>query len=172
MASYYELPGGLNWVKQHIHTIIGNKPLEEIMEFGDTWRARGHTPLVHVISPAMDNGRMWDNHVDPSGLLDNIASHIDLFIVDFHNRHEPELPHIWKSTKAPPQWLLWEYKASYVKFNGSQAQFQRMFGLDPTDLRPPETPTPTPAPTPGPIYTGGNDVTIHLKCPHCGERIF
>jgi hypothetical protein len=94
MAAYYELPGGLNWVKQNIHTIIGNKPLEEIMAFGDTWRARGHTPLVHVISPAMDDGKMWDQHEDPSGLLDNIAQHIDMFIVDFHNRYEPEVPHI------------------------------------------------------------------------------
>jgi hypothetical protein len=172
MADHYDLPGGLNWVKQHIHTIIGNKPLEEIMAFGDTWRARGHTPLVHVISPAMDGGKMWDNHIDPSGLLDNMASHIEMFIVDFHNRYEPELPHIWKSTKSGLQWLLWEYKAGYVKFNGTQAQFQRQFGLDPTDLRPPETQPAAPTPTTGTIFTGGNDVTIHLNCPHCGKQIF
>jgi hypothetical protein len=173
MATYYELPGGLNWVKQNIHTIIGNKPLEEIMAFGDTWRARGHVPLVHVISPAMDSGKMWDQHIDPSGLLDNIASHIDMFIVDFHNRYEPEVPHIWKSTKSPPTWLLWEYKAGYVKFNGTQDEFVRKFQLDPTDLSSDSDGTTT---SPGgngtTTPTTGNDVTIHIVCPHCGKRIF
>jgi len=174
MANHYELPGGLNWVKKNIHTIIGNEPLEKIMAFGDTWRARGHVPLVHVISPAMDDGKMWDQHADPSGLLDNIAQHIDMFVVDFHNRYEPEMPHIWQATKSPPTWLLWEYKAGYVKFNGTQGEFVRKFGLDPTDLS---------SITGGSTSTGGDsggstttttsgDVNIHLVCPHCGEKIF
>jgi len=170
MASYYELPGGLNWVKQHIHTIIGNEPLEVIMKFGDTWRARGHTPLVHVISPAMDNGKMWDQHADPSGLLDNLAQHIDMFVVDFHNRYEPELPHIWKSTKSPPTWLLWEYKAGYVKFNGTQGEFVRKFGLDPTDLS--STNSGSTSSGSGTSTSTSNDVNIHLVCPHCGKKIF
>ena len=172
MANYYELPGGLNWVKYNLHTIIGNKPLEEIMQFGDDWRSRGHTPLLHVISPAMDDGKMWDDHIDPTGLLDNIASHIDMFIVDFYNRYEPELPHIWETTKGAPKWLLWEYKAGKVKFNGDVHQFIRQFGVDPTDLNNIPDPTPTPSPAPGPINTGGNDVVIHMNCPHCGKAIF
>ena len=107
-----------------------------------------------------------DDHEDPSGLLDNIGSHIDMFIVDFHNRSEPELPRIWRSTKAPPQWLLWEYKAGYVKYNGTQRECARLFGVDPAQVSPPPTPTPTP------INTGGNDVVIHMVCPHCGKSIF
>ena len=79
MANYYEIPGGLAWVKSNLQVIIGNQSLEKIMEFGDSWRSRGQTPLVHVISPAMDNGRMWDNHEDYSGLLDNIPSHAEHF---------------------------------------------------------------------------------------------
>ena len=98
MSDYYELPGGLVWVKQNLKTIIGNTDLAEIMQFGDTWRDRGHKPMVHVVSPAMDGGKMWDQHTDPSGLLDNIATHIDMFIVDFNNINEPELPKLWEQT--------------------------------------------------------------------------
>ena len=160
MASYYEIPGGLVWVKNNLKVIIGNQPLEQIMDFGDTWRSRGHTPLLHVISPAMDDGRMWDDHVDPSGLLDNIPSHIDLFIVDFNNRVVPELPKSWWTNK----WLLWEYKGGYVKFNGTHSQFVQTFGIDP------ET-TPSPIPDDPPDGSAA-DVNIHLTCPHCGKRIF
>ena len=170
MANYYELPGGLNWIKQNLHIIIGNKPLEEIMQFGDAWRSRGHVPFVHVISPAMDNGNMWDNHVDLSGLLDNIASHIDMFIVDFYNLHEPELPKIWIQTKTPPQWLLWEYKAGKVFFNGDYGQFIRKFNLDPEQVDPVIIPEPLPNPLPVPGV--GTDVTIHMVCPHCGQKIY
>jgi len=164
MGYYYEIPGGLSWVKANLQTIIGNKPLEEIMHFGDTWRERGHTPLVHVISPAMDGGRMWDQHVDPSGLVDNVVSHIDLFIVDFYNRNEPELPKVWWTN----EWLLWEYKGGYVKYNGDHSQFVRQFGLDPEA-------TPATPPNPGgevPASGDAPDITIHMTCPHCGKRIF
>lgn len=166
MADYYEIPGGLNWVKSHLHVIIGNRPLEEIMQFGDLWRGRGHVPLVHVISPAMDNGNMWDNHEDPSGLLDNVASHIDLFVVDFYNLYEPELPRIWIQTASNPQWALWEYKAGKVKFNGDYGAFVRKFNMDPNQVDPVPTPDPTPAPS------VGADATIHMVCPHCGQKIF
>jgi len=164
MATYYELPGGLDWCKQNLHIIIGNKPLEEIMQFGDLWRSRGHIPLVHVISPAMDNGNMWDNHVDPSGLLNNVPAHIDMFIVDFYNRNEPELPVSWENMTTHPKWLLWEYKASKVRFNGDYQGFVQKFGIDPLQ------PTPTPTPTPTPVNL--TDVKIHLYCPHCGKKIF
>ncbi len=168
MATYYEIPGGLDWVKRNLHIIIGNRGLDEIMKFGDLWRGRGHKPLVHVISPAMDNGNMWDNHEDPSGLLDNIPSHIDLFIVDFYNNYEPELPEMWWTK----EWLLWEYKAGRVKFNGDHQKFIRTFGMDPET---PQDPPPsgggeTPAPNPTPAI--GTDVTIHMVCPHCGQTIF
>ena len=168
MATYYDIPGGLAWVKSNLQIIIGNKPLDEIMNFGDTWRSRGHTPLVHVISPAMDNGAMWDRHVDPSGLLDNIPSHIDMFIVDFYNLEKPELPGMWW-TKA---WKLWEYKSSQVRFNGSHSQFVSTFKIDPETT--PVTPTP-PAPTIPPTTPGttlGSEVTIHMVCPHCGTKIY
>jgi hypothetical protein len=169
MATYYEIPGGLAWVKQNLQTIIGNEPLEEIMKFGDQWRSRGHTPLVHVVSPSMDDGKMWDNHKDPSGLLDNVPSHIDLFIVDFNNRYEPELPKMWWTNK----WLLWEYKGGYVKFNGDYNQFVRTFGVDPEDdsTQPPSGGT---GDTGGGSTGGGSfpDVNIHMTCPHCGKQIF
>lgn len=168
MATYYEIPGGLNWCKANLHIIIGNRPLEEIMQFGDTWRARGHKPLVHVISPAMDGGRMWDKHEDPSGLLDNIPSHIDMFIVDLYNRESPELPSSWEGMTSPPKWLLWEYKAGYVRYNGDYAGFVKKFGIDPLQTGTNPTPTPTPTPTP----STGSDVFIHMKCPHCGKQIF
>lgn len=165
MATYYEIPGGLAWVKSNLHVIIGNESLEKIMDFGDVWRDRGHTPLVHVISPAMDNGRMWDNHEDPSGLLDNIPSHIDLFIVDFNNRNDPELPKIWWTN----EWQLWEYRGGYVKFKGDHEQFVRKFGVDPE-----VAPTQPPATGGGTSGGGvlGSDVNIHLACPHCGQKIF
>jgi hypothetical protein len=165
MATYYEVPGGLAWVKSNLHVIIGNESLDKIMDFGDSWRDRGHTPLVHVISPAMDNGRMWDNHVDLSGLLDNIPSHIDMFVVDFNNRNDPELPKMWWTN----EWLLWEYKGGYVKFKGDHEQFVRKFGVDPEVA-------PTQPPATGGGTSGGGvvgaDVNIHLTCPHCGKKIF
>ncbi len=131
MATMYEIPGGLTWCKENLKIIIGNKDLYEIMQFGDTWRSRGHKPLVHVISPSMDNGRMWDQHEDPSGLLDNIPAHIDLFIVDFYNLNEPEVPSMWDMMRSPPKWLLWEYKAGKVRFNGDFNLFVKTFGIEP-----------------------------------------
>lgn len=170
MASYYEVPGGITWCKKNLHVIIGNKPLEEIMQFGDLWRERGHKPLVHVISPAMDGGKMWDKHEDPSGLLDNIPSHIDMLIVDFYNRETPELPSRWAGQAEYPYWRLWEYAAGKVKFNGpTLAKFIEFFGVDPTttqDTTPPAGGDTTP-PT-----TLGSDVTIHMVCPHCGKKIY
>jgi len=170
MSDYYEIPGGLAWVKSNLKVIIGNQSLDEIMSFGDRWRGRGHTPLVHVVSPNMDDGRMWDNHVDLSGLLDNIPSHIDMFIVDFTNRNRPTLPKIWWTG----EWLLWEYKGGYVRFNGDHTEFVTKFGIDP------ESASSQPLPQP-PVGNGGlplpvsgiaADVNIHLKCPHCGNQIF
>jgi len=166
MATYYDIPGGLTWCKANLHYIIGNKPLEEIMTFGDTWRDRGHTPLVHVVSPAMDNGAMWDNHVDPSGLLDNVPSHIDMFIVDFYNLEQPELPKMWWTNK----WLLWEYKSSSVYFNGTHSQFVSTFKIDPeTTQSDDSSDDSTDDSSSG---TTGSDVNIHLVCPHCGVKIF
>lgn len=174
--TYYIVPKDINWLKSNLKIIIGNRDLAEIMQFGDLWRSRGHKPLVHVISPSMDNGKMWDQHKDPSGLLDNIPSHIDLFIVDFYNLKEPELPKIWDSMKSPPKWLLWEYQPGKVKFNGSYKHFIDTFGVDPA--------TSTPAgggAAAGGTPTGGGNTTpdlplsgllIHLQCPHCNKLIY
>jgi hypothetical protein len=170
MATYYEVPGGIAWCKANLHIIIGNKPLEEIMQFGDTWRERGHKPLVHVISTVMDGGKMWEQHVDPSGLLDNIPAHIDMLIVDFYNRTLPELPATWAGMAPSPQWLLWEYKAGSVRFNGDHSAFVRTFGIDPAT-----TPIPTPPPGTDPVNPPtpvGSNVTIHMVCPHCGAKIY
>jgi len=173
MADYYEIPGGLAWVKSNLKVIIGNQSLDEIMAFGDRWRSRGHIPLVHVLSPAMDEGRMWDNHVDHSGMLDAIPSHIDLFIVDFNSRNGPQLPKIWWTN----EWLLWEYRGGYVRFNGSRKEFVSKFGIDPESAS--TQPQPQPQPPAGgggvlpvPVSGVAADVNIHLKCPHCGNMIF
>jgi hypothetical protein len=180
MASYYDVPGGLTWVKNNLHIIIGNKPLEEIMEFGDTWRSRGHTPLVHVISPAMDNGKMWDKHADPSGLLDNVPSHIDMFIVDFYNLVTPELPAVWWTNN----WLLWEYKSNSVYFNGTHSQFVSKFKIDPENTQNDDSSnddgsgddssntTNTITLTSTTTFTATGDVNVHIVCPHCGQQIF
>jgi hypothetical protein len=179
MASYYDVPGGLTWVKNNLHVIIGNKSLEEIMEYGDTWRSRGHTPLVHVISPAMDDGKMWDKHADPSGLLDNIPSHIDLFIVDFYNLVTPELPAAWWTNT----WLLWEYKSSKVYFNGNHSEFVSTFKVDPETTQDDSSSddsssddssstTNTITLTSTTTFTSTGDVNVHVVCPHCGKQIF
>lgn len=170
MATYYEVPGGMAWCKVNLRIIIGNRPLEEIMAFGDTWRSRGHKPLVHVISPAMDGGKMWDKHEDPSGLLDNIPSHIDMAIVDFYNREVPELPSMWDQMASNPKWLLWEYKAGSVRFNGDHSAFVRTFGINPATTQ--NTTPPTGGGTTTPPTTLGSDVTIHMVCPHCGKKIY
>lgn len=167
---FYTLPVDVNWLKAKLKIIIGNRDLSEIMQFGDLWTARGHTPLVHVVSPAMDGGKMWDQHEDPSGLLDNIPEHIDLFIVDFNNRSTPELPKTWDEMKAPPKWLLWEFESGKVKFNGTYQQFVAKFGVDPATSAPIPPPTgsgnpDTPTPTAGGIF-------VHLQCPHCGRLIY
>jgi len=171
MATMYEIPGGLAWCKEHLKIIIGNKDLYEIMQFGDLWRSRGHKPLVHVISPSMDNGRMWDQHEDPSGLLDNVPAHIDLFIVDFYNLNTPEIPSMWDMMRDPPKWLLWEYKAGKVRFNGDKAKFISTFGIDPstTPTTPPSTDT---GGTTTPPATSSGEVIFHMVCPHCGKQIF
>ena len=177
MASYYDVPGGLTWVKSNLHVIIGNKPLEEIMQFGDTWRSRGHTPVVHVISPAMDDGKMWDQHADPSGLLDNIPSHIDMFIVDFYNLVTPELPAMWW-TKT---WKLWEYKSNKVYFNGNHSQFVSTFKIDPETTQSGDSGSDDDGSSGGSstitltsttTFTSSGDVNVHMVCPHCGKNIF
>jgi len=163
----------MDWLKANLKIIIGNRDLAEIMQFGDLWNSRGHTPLVHVISPAMDNGKMWDQHEDPSGLLDNIPEHIEMFIVDFYNRETPELPKMWENMKEPPKWLLWEYAPGKVKFNGTYKEFVDIFGVDPAATSPGTTPTPNPTPTPTPtpeLPEGG--ILIHQRCPHCKKLIY
>jgi hypothetical protein len=166
---YYTLSASMDWLKANLKIIIGNRDLAEIMQFGDLWKSRGHKPLVHVISPAMDGGKMWDQHEDPSGLLDNIPEHIDLFIVDFYNRETPEVPKMWDSMKAPPKWLLWEYQPGKVKFNGTYKQFVDTFGVDPAATTPEITPTPNPTPTPETPLSG---LLVHLQCPHCKKLIY
>jgi hypothetical protein len=168
MDPFYEVPGGTNWVKANLKVIIGNEDLAKVMNFGDLWRSRGHTPIVHVVSAAMDGGKMWEQHKDPSGLLDNIPSHIDLFIVDFYNLENPEIPQTWRQMKSPPVWLLWEYKAGKVRFNGTKEQFIRTFKIDPSAT--PATP-PTGGGTPAPIDTTSGGL-VHVQCPHCGKMIF
>lgn len=176
MSNYYNVPGGLTWVKNNLHIIIGNSALEDIMGFGDTWRDRGHTPLVHVISPAMDNGKMWDQHEDPSGLLDNVPSHIDMFIVDFYNLSEPELPATWWTNT----WQLWEYKSSSVYFNGTHSEFVSTFKIDPETTQQEDNSSnddsssgsSTITVTTTTTLTSTGDVNMHMVCPHCGEQIF
>jgi hypothetical protein len=170
MSDFYVIPGGINWCKANLKIIIGNRDLAEIMQFGDLWRSRGHIPLVHVVSPAMDKGKMWDQHVDPSGLLDNIPAHIDMFIVDFLNKDTPEVPKMWDQMTSPPKWQLWEYAAGKVKFNGTYAQFIQRFELDPAASIPG---TPTTPPTDGDVNnsipTDGG--IVHFICPHCKKLI-
>lgn len=178
MADYYDVPGGLTWVKNNLHIIIGNEPLDDIMAYGDLWRDRGHTPLVHVISPAMDDGKMWDQHEDASGLLDNVPSHIDLFVVDFYNLIEPELPATWWTNT----WLLWEYKSSGVYFNGTHSEFVSTFHIDPETTQDDgddddtsgdgDTTSTTVTLTSTTELTTTGNVNLHIVCPHCGQQIF
>ena len=170
MADYYEVPGGIAWCKANLHMIVGNKSLDDIMAFGDTWRRRGHRPLVHVIGPAMDGGKMWDNHEDYSGLLDNIPAHIDLAIVDFYNRETPELPKVWDAMTSHPKWLLWEYKAGCVKFNGNHLNFVETFGFDP-EVAGDAIPQSTGSGTTLPPATSGTGAGIQMVCPHCSRTI-
>lgn len=179
MTEYYEVPGGIAWCKANLRMIVGNKSLDDIMAFGDAWRSRGHRPLVHVIGPAMDGGKMWDNHVDLSGLLDNIPAHIDMAIVDFYNRETPELPKVWDGMTSHPKWLLWEYKAGSVRFNGDHTNFVQTFGIDPE--APPETQEtqgtlqPQQSTSDGSVLNTavqGTDADIHMVCPHCGKTIY
>ena len=170
MASYYEVPGGIAWCKANLHVIIGNKSLDEILNFGDLWRERGHKPLVHVISPAMDGGKMWDQHDNSSGLLHNIPTHIDMLVVDFYNREAPELPGAWSAQAEYPYWHLWEYAAGKVYFNGpTRAKFIEYFGVDPDATQ--DTTPPTGGGTTPPVSLA-TDVTIHMNCPHCGKKIY
>jgi hypothetical protein len=167
MGDFYEIPGGLAWCKANLKIIIGNEDLAKIMNFGGLWRSRGHKPLVHVISPAMDNGKMWEQHKDPSGLLDNIPAHIDMFIVDYYNLENPEVPSSWAEMTSPPKWLLWEYKAGKVRFNGTKQQFINTFKIAPTSS--PVTPPTSGGGAAGESPTGGG--IIHVVCPHCGKLI-
>lgn len=169
----YTLPVSMDWLKANLKIIIGNRDLAEIMQFGDLWKSRGHRPLLHVISPAMDGGKMWDQHEDASGLLDNIPEHIDLFIVDFYNRESPELPKIWDNMKVPPKWLLWEYQPGKVKFNGTYKQFVDTFGVDPASSGAETTPTPNPNTGEETTYEMPKEgFLIHQRCPHCGRLIY
>ena len=122
-----EVAGGTVWVKTNLKVIHFQEDLKAIMDFGNLWRGRGHNPLVHVISPSMNDS--WINHKDPSGLRDNVPSHIDLFIVDFYNRVTPEIPDDWSVLGLT--WKLWEYESGKVRFDGTLDQFYKYFGAIP-----------------------------------------
>lgn len=139
---YYVVPGGRPTLDAHPNEcplILYNKPLDEIMRFGDLWRERGRTPCVIIPSPSLGGNyaNAWNGHDDPAGLLDNIASHIDGYIVDFANTATPELPSVWKDTKEYPQFIFWERKNQEIYFRGSHNQFIAKFGFDPEVATPP-----------------------------------
>ncbi len=135
---YYNIPGGRPTVDAHpnkVPLILYNKPLEDIMQFGDEQRAAGRKPCVIIPSPSLGGAyeNAWNGHADPSGLLDNIAAHIDCYIVDFMNTVEPELPSVWQDTAPYPQYIFWEKANQELWFRGSHQQFINMFGFDPED---------------------------------------
>jgi len=169
---YYVIPGGREMLDSHPNEcplILYNKPLEEIMKFGDTWRARGRAPCVILPSPSLGGHYTdaWDNHADPSGLIDNIAAHIDGYIVDFANAETPEFPKVWEQTKDYPIYIFWERQGQEVYFRGSHNQFVNKFKFDPEVTPIPDDSDDTDNPPPGP-----GEITMHINCPHCGERIF
>lgn len=135
---YYQLPGGLAWCKANLKLIHQNKDLKEIMDFGDLWRSRGHIPLLHVISPAMNYD--FNSHKDSSGIVDNIPPHIDLLLVDFNNLEEPQLIGSWLSNSGK-DWILWEFRSGEVKYNGTYQEFVKEFNLDPNTSVPTAPPT-------------------------------
>ena len=147
---YYVVPGGRPTLDAHPNEcplILYNKPLDEIMRFGDTWKARNRTACVIIPSPSLGGNyaNAWNGHVDPSGLLDNVASHIEGYIVDFANSEIPELPSVWEQTKDSPQFIFWERKNQEIYFRGSHNQFIAKFGFDPENAseQPPDDPSGT-----------------------------
>lgn len=151
----YELPGGIAWCKSHLKVIHQNEDLFKIQEFGDLWRGRGHVPLLHVVSPAMDYD--FNTHEDASGLVDNIPAHIDLLIVDFNNKVEPEIVGNWINNGGN-HWKLWEYKAGFVVYNGTYAQFLQEFKEDPAEIGDPVIPG-----DPGGVITPGGTITLKVE---------
>jgi hypothetical protein len=71
---------------------------------------------------------------------------------------------------SPPKWLLWEYKAGSVRFNGDHSGFVRTFGIDPATTQ--DTTPPSGGGTTPPSTSLGTDVIIHMVCPHCGVKIY
>jgi len=153
---YYVIPGGRPTLDKHpyeVPLILYNQPLEKIMRFGDDQRAAGRTPSV--IIPCENLGGLyatinaWKNHVDPSGILDNVPAHIEGYFVDFTSTERPETPGIWSSGKPAPEFIFWERLNQEVYFKGSHNEFIQMFGFDPEDmsgdLPQPGTGTPGPA---------------------------
>lgn len=133
---YYVIPGGRPTLDRRpieVPLILYNKPLEEIMKFGDKFRAAGRKPCVIIPSPALGGvyATAWEGHADPSGLLDNIAAHIDCYIVDPVNTQAPQLPPTWAGTAPNPQYIFWERLRQEVYYRGSHQQFINRFGFDP-----------------------------------------
>lgn len=132
----YEIPGGLNWVKAYLKVISLNRPLEEIMRLGDKWRGLGYEPVVHIPGDAVPGwDRVWKSPVDdPSGLIDNIPAHIDLFVFDPYNEEQPSgvLPD-WVQCGGNA-WVLWERQHRKVFFNGTKAQFEACFAHEIRDI--------------------------------------
>jgi len=180
MSEYYEIPGGMVTLEAHpdqVPLIKHTKDLFEIMQFGDTWRERGRCPMVILPSPTLPEplGTAWERHKDPSGLLDNIPSHIDCLIVDYANRNNPEFPPTWAEMKAQPVWVVWEYAPRKARFNGTKAQFIQVFGFDPSSAPAPEPepePEPPTPPTPPDQTIPTGEVVMHMVCPHCGKLIY
>ena len=174
---YYVIPGGRPTLDKHPNEcplILYNKPLDEIMHFGDTWRERGRTPCVIIPSPSLGGSyaTAWNQHADPAGLIDNISAHIDGYIVDFANAEIPELPSVWAQTKDYPQFIFWERKNQEVYYRGSHNQFVAMFEFDPEDVAEQPTNPTEPVEVPGGTTGGTNGGFIHLQCPYCKKTIF
>ena len=155
---YYVIPGGRPTLDAHPNEcplILYNKPFDEIMKFGDTWRARGRTPCVIIPSPSLGGNYVnaWNGHADPSGLLDNVPAHIEGYIVDFASAKYPELPSAWEQLKENPQFIFWERKNQEVYFRGSHNQFIAKFGFDPENVS-------TPVETPPNTETSTGSITI------------
>jgi hypothetical protein len=168
---YYVIPGGRPTVDRHpyeVPLILYNQPLEKIMAFGDEKRTQGRKPCVIIPSPALGGSYAdaWNNHADPSGLLDNIAAHIDCYIVDPASAKTPALPSVWQDTAPSPQYIFWERLNQELYFRGSHNQFIQTFGFDPED----EPPAAGPSPNSGTVPV--SNLIIHMDCPHCGKRIY
>ena len=125
----YEIPGGLDWVKANLYVANLNSPLDMIMNYGDSWRRLGYTPVVHIPGKDVPGwNKPWKSVVDdPSGLIDNIPAHIDLFVFDPYNEEEPSgvLPD-WGDCGGK-DWILWERQNKTVVFNGTEQQFEAKF---------------------------------------------